>query len=83
MNKKLVIKSDSSVLKKSKYCGLSLDGKSVGDLIDGYLPTNLDDYEQYPVKFKIEIEFIGTGGLQVQAQGYTLPAVVDKEEDNE
>ncbi|WMU07997.1 hypothetical protein vBCtySFA88_00065 [Clostridium phage vB_CtyS-FA88] len=83
MSKKLVIKSDDSVLKVSDYCGAILDDKSIGDLIKENLPADLETYTNYPVRFKIELEFIGTSGLQVETQGYTVPAVEENEEDED
>ncbi len=84
MNKKLVIKSDDSILKVSDYCGASLDDKTIEDLVKENLPADLKTYTNYPVRFKIEMEFIGTSGFQVETQGYAVPSVVeDKKKDME
>ncbi|MFT8313209.1 MAG: hypothetical protein ABF633_03020 [Clostridium sp.] len=69
--KKLSIVSENCLLEKNSY-GVKFDGEEIDKLIQKNLPSDLQNYRDYPVKVEINIEFLGSEGLQINTNGYEV-----------
>lgn len=77
--KLLSIKSDNCLLSKNSY-NIKLDSAEIGDLVKKSLPTELEDYKDYPVKVVISIEFLGQEGINVSTEGYEVKEETEESE---
>ncbi|MDF2884169.1 MAG: hypothetical protein K0R54_4736 [Clostridiaceae bacterium] len=69
--KSLKIKSDNCILVKNTY-GVEINKKDIRDLVLENLPSELKNYEKYPSKISINIEFLGDDELTVETEGYKV-----------
>ena len=71
--KKLNIKSENCLLSVNNYDGTTINGKALGKMVGDALPKDLRNYDDYPAKFSLTIEFLGEERLKVETEGYELP----------
>lgn len=69
--KSLNVKSDNCILTKCSF-GVEVNDKDIRELIKENLPKELKDYEKYPVKLDLKLEFLGDEDLTVVTEGYKL-----------
>lgn len=79
--KKLSIKSENCILSVNDYDGITIDEKALGRMVRDALPKDLKNYDNYPAKFHLTIEFLGNEGLNIEIEGYELPEEETEEAD--
>jgi hypothetical protein len=81
--KSLTIKSNNCLLSKKSFGGVIINDATISDLIEDNLPEGLEDYKNYPVKFNLQIEFLGEDDLSVTTEGYEVKKEEVKESEDE
>lgn len=72
--KSLNINSESCLLRKNSINGAYINGAPIDELIGENLPEGMKEYEDYPVKINIQIEFLGEKDLNISTTGYEVEA---------
>lgn len=80
--KKLRIESSACLLSINRYDGVTIADEALGKMVREKLPKEIKEYQNYPIKLYLSIEFLDDKGLKVETEGYELPED-DAEEDTE